>query len=149
MLYFDTSFVAPLVVLEETSARVAEFVRTLPAGQLTISQWTRVEFSSALGIRVRMGRLRPKEAVEADDRFEAATKRSFAVLLPTTDDFDRARAFLRQHKLGLRAGDALHLAIASNNNAETIYSLDKTMLKAGRSLGLPLSSGIRLPGYAH
>ena len=149
MLYFDTSFVAPLVVLEETSARVAEFVRTLPAGQLTISQWTRVELSSVLGIRVRMGRLKPKEAIEADDRFEATTKRSFAILLPTRDDFDRARAFLRQYKLGLRAGDALHLAIASNNNAETIYSLDKTMLKAGRSLGLPLSSGIRLPGYAH
>jgi predicted nucleic acid-binding protein len=56
---------------------------------------------------------------------------------------------LRQHKLGLRAGDALHLAIARNRRADTIYSLDKTMLKAGRGLGLPLSSGIRLAGYAH
>jgi predicted nucleic acid-binding protein len=149
MLYFDTSFLAPLVVLEEASVRVTEFMGRLPAEPLTVSQWTRVELSSVLGLRVRMGRLKPKEAIDADAQFEATIERSFTTLLPTADDFRRAREFLQKHKLGLRAGDALHLAIASNHRAETIYSLDKTMLKAGRSLGLPLSSGIRLAGYSH
>ena len=149
MLYFDTSFVAPLVVVEATTDRIARFIRQLPVEELTISHWTRVELSSLLGRDVRMGRLQPEAARVAETRFEAIVEDSFSVLAPTANDFERARAFLRQHKLGLRAGDALHLAIASNNSAETIYSLDKTMLKAGRSLGLPLSSGIRLPGYAH
>jgi predicted nucleic acid-binding protein len=47
----------------------------------------------------------------------------------------------------LRAGDALHLAVAKNHRGEAVYSLDKTLLKAGRLLGLPVSTGIRLAGY--
>jgi hypothetical protein len=42
----------------------------------------------------------------------------------------------------LRAGDALHLAIAGGRGAETIYSLDKTLIKAGTTLGLPMGEGI-------
>ena len=38
-------------------------------------------------------------------------------------------------------GDALHLAIANNHRAETVYSLDKALLKAGKALGLPVSAG--------
>ncbi len=37
----------------------------------------------------------------------------------------------------LRAGDALHLAIARNHHARAIHSLDKKLLTAGRTLGLP------------
>src|SRR3712207_1876949 len=123
MLYFDTSFVAPLVVVEATTDRIARFIRQLPVEKLTISHWTRVELSSLLGRDARTGRLEPEAARVAEARFEALVEDSFFVLAPTADDFDRARAFLRHHKLGLRAGDALHLAIASNHNAETIYSL--------------------------
>jgi predicted nucleic acid-binding protein len=43
----------------------------------------------------------------------------------------------------LRAGDALHLAIAKNNHAGAIYSFDKTLLKAGKVLGLPVSAGVQ------
>jgi hypothetical protein len=42
-----------------------------------------------------------------------------------------------------RAGEALHLAVADNHRATVIYSLDKTLLKAGKILGLPVSTGIR------
>jgi predicted nucleic acid-binding protein len=42
----------------------------------------------------------------------------------------------------LRAGDALHLAIAANRHAAAIYSLDKRLLRAGEILGLPVSAGI-------
>jgi predicted nucleic acid-binding protein len=149
MLYFDTSFVVPLVLREQTSASIAEYVAGLPAGRLFISHWTRVEFSSALGVGVRIGRLKPREAAEAEKQLERTLDESFSILSAAPDMFERAREFLSQHRLGLRAGDALHLAIASSHRAETIYSLDKTMLKAGRSLGLPLSSGIRLAGYPH
>jgi hypothetical protein len=54
-----------------------------------------------------------------------------------TDDY------LQHYAISLRAGDALHLAIAGNHGAETIYSLDKSMIKAGKMLGLPMSAGIR------
>jgi predicted nucleic acid-binding protein len=41
----------------------------------------------------------------------------------------------------------LHLAVAKNHRGETIYTLDKTLLKAAKLLGLPVSTGFRLSGY--
>jgi predicted nucleic acid-binding protein len=42
----------------------------------------------------------------------------------------------------LRVGDALHLAIASNRNVGTFYTLDKKLLRAGKLLGLSIATGI-------
>lgn len=148
MLYFDTSFLAPLILEEATSAAVEQFVRGLPPGELAVSQLARVEFSSLLAREVRMGGLDAKSARAADAQFETILAESFAVLLPAAGDFDLAKKYLGDPKIGLCAGDALHLAIATNHDAEAIYSLDKTMLKAGRRLGLPVSAGIKLRGYS-
>ena len=64
--------------------------------------------------------------------------------MPTEDDFDLARSFLARHETALRAGDALHLAVAANNRATAVYTLDKGMLGAGRRLGLRVRAGIRI-----
>ena len=143
MLYFDTSFLAPLILRETTSDKIAAFVRRLPAPELAVSQWTRVEFSSLIAREVRMGGLDVQAAARADARFEAMVDESFSVLLPAAEDFDLAKRYLGTFKTGLRAGDALHLAVASNHRAAVIYSLDKTLLKAGKILDLPASMGIR------
>ena len=94
-----------------------------------------------------MGNLDAIAARDAGARFETIVEESFVALLPNRDDFDRAREWLSRFETGLRAGDALHLAIASNRRAIAIYSLDKVMIAAGRTLGVPTSSGILLPGY--
>ena len=67
------------------------------------------------------------------------------MVAPTAEDFEQSRRFLRRHETGLRSGDALHLAIASNRDARAIYTLDRGFLKAGQILSLPVKSGIRLP----
>ena len=144
MLYFDTSFLVPLTLPEATSDKIANFIRKLPTEQLTVSHWTRVEFASLLAREVRMGGLSAQAAAQADARFEDMVMESFVVLLPNADDYSLAKAYLGNYQPGLRAGDALHLAIANNHRAEAIYSLDKTLLKAGKVLGLPVSAGIRL-----
>jgi predicted nucleic acid-binding protein len=144
MLYFDTSFLVPLVFRESTSAAVERFLSRQAVGTLAVSHWTRVEFSSALAREVRMGALGRADLVKADAQFEAMIAESFEVLLPQSVDFDLAKSFLARPKTGLRAGDALHLAIAANHRAEIILSLDQTLLKAGRALGLPVSAGIRV-----
>ena len=141
MLYFDTSFLVPLILPEATSDRITAFVRELPAEHLTVSHWTWVEFGSLIAREVRMGGLDAAAAVRADARFGAMLDESFAVLLPNADDFDLARQYLGRFDSGLRAGDALHLAIARNNHADSIYSLDKTLIKAGKVLSLPVSTG--------
>ena len=143
MLYFDTSFLAPLILPEATSDKIAAFVRRLPAEEFTVSHWTRVEFSSLIDREVRVGGLDAQAAVRADARFEAMVDESFSVLLPNADDFSLAKRYLGRFETGLRAGDALHLAVASNHRAAVIYSLDKALLKAGKLLDLPVSMGIR------
>lgn len=143
MLYFDTSFLAPLVLPEATSDEIAAFVRRLPAEDLAVSHWTGVEFSSLIAREVRMGGLDAQAAARADARFEAMVDESFAVVLPNADDFALAKRYLGRFETGLRAGDALHLAVAGNHRAAAIYSLDKTLLRAGKILDLPVSRGIR------
>ncbi len=71
---------------------------------------------------------------------------SFAVLLPDRRDFTTAREWLCRFDTSLRAGDALHLAIAANHGAEAILSLDKRMIASGKKLALPTSAR-GLPGY--
>lgn len=142
MLYFDTSFHAPLVLPESTSDKIAAFVRRLPVEELTVSHWTRVEFSSLIARDVRMSVLDAAAGARADARFEAMVDASFAVLLPNADDFGLAKRYLGKFNTGLRAGDALHLAIAGNRQAAAIYSLDKGLLMAGRLLDLPVSMEI-------
>jgi len=142
VIYFDTSFLAPLVLPESTSDKIAAFVRRLPVEELTVSHWTRVEFSSLIARDVRMSVLDAAAGARADARFEAMVDASFAVLLPNADDFGLAKRYLGKFNTGLRAGDALHLAIAGNRQAAAIYSLDKGLLMAGRLLDLPVSMGI-------
>lgn len=146
MRYFDTSFLAPLILPEATSEPVADFLDGLPADALAISHWTRVEFASLLAREVRMGGLDAVSAREAASRFETMVAESFVVLLPNRDDFDLARDWLGHYETGLRAADALHLAIAGNRNADAIYSLDKLMIAAGKTLNLPASAG-NIPGF--
>jgi predicted nucleic acid-binding protein len=90
-----------------------------------------------------MGGLDVQTAARADARFEAMVDESFSVLLLNADDFGLAKRYLGRFETGLRAGDALHLAIANNRRAAVIYSLDRTLLDAGKVLNLPVSMGIR------
>ena len=143
MIYFDTSFLVPLIMQESTSKRVELFMRQLDPTQFTISQWVRVEFSSVVARDVRMGKLERTAALRADSEFESKIDESFDVLLPTTEDYELAKHYLKRFETGLRPGDAFHLAIASNHRAQAIYSLDKAMIKAAVHLGLPVMA---LPG---
>ena len=91
-----------------------------------------------------MGELDPAAAHEAGSRFESMIEESFVVLMPDRNDFDRARDWVNRFETGLRAGDALHLAIADNRRADAIYSLDRSMVAAATQLGLPATEGILL-----
>jgi len=142
VLYFDTSFLVPLFLQEQTSARIERVFAKLAGRNLAISHWTRVEFSSLLAREVRMGGLAAAAAREVDAEFETVVSASLLVLLPSVDDFALAKEYLARRRSGLRGGDALHLAIARNHGSRRIYSLDNTLLKAGRVLGLPMTRGI-------
>lgn len=134
MIYLDTSTLVPLFVHELTSEAIRRQMSTLPADELTISEWTKAEFVSAIGIRVRTGHLHRQVALGIVQALNEMADRSLSVLAPETSDFVDAARYCQQFKLGLRAGDALHLAIASNHGARMLYSLDQRMVKCARRL---------------
>jgi hypothetical protein len=143
MVYLDTSFVAPLVIAEDSSDAAEAFVLKVRPGELTTSMWTQVELSSLVSRKVRMGELSDSQAQVVRREFDRVLGESFEILAPTAADFAAAAKYLESPKTGLRAGDALHLAIAANNRAKRILTLDQGFLEAGKLLKLPVTRGIK------
>jgi predicted nucleic acid-binding protein len=92
--------------------------------------------SSALAIKLRTGQIDLEQRAAAIAMFNKLVAESFTVLPVTGGHFRAAAKFLDQHALGLRAGDALHLATASEHGA-TLYTLDQRLAEAGPILGVP------------
>ena len=143
MVYLDTSFVAPLVIAEDSSDAVEAYVLKVKPGDLTTSMWTQVELSSLVSRKVRMGELSDSQAEAVRRQFDRVLSDSFEILAPTAADFAAAAKYLEIPKTGLRAGDALHLAIAANHRAKRILTLDEGFLEGGKLLNLPVARGIK------
>lgn len=89
-----------------------------------------------------MGGLEEGDALLAIGQFDELVADSFQVLMPSTADYERAKKYIQNFTTKLRAGDALHLAIANNNGAKTLYTLDMGLLNAANLLTVPASRGI-------
>lgn len=136
MIYVDTSLLVPLYIREPASGGARAWFGTVAQGEAAISEWTRTEFASALGIMVRMRRLKKQLAREIITAFNRLAEESLVVLIPGREDFVQASRYLEQFEFGLRAGDALHLAIALNHGAKAVYSLDRTLVECAHKLKL-------------
>ncbi len=143
MFYLDTSFVAPLVIPENASDAVEAWVLKVNPGELATSLWTQVELASLVARKVRMGELSDAKAGEVRREFDRVLGEAFEMLAPKAEDFATAARYLEVPKTGLRAGDALHLAIAANHGATRILTLDQGFLGAGKLLKLPVARGIK------
>jgi predicted nucleic acid-binding protein len=142
MIYLDTSVLFPLFVPEPSSAAIRGWLQQRSGEVLSISDWTQTEFASAMGIKVRQKGLSASRARSACALFEQLASESLRVLTPSRADYARAAQYLSQHRLGLRAGDALHLAVAAGAGAETVYSLDRRFVAAGRKLKIRTATPI-------
>ncbi len=142
MVYLDTSFVAPLVIAEGTSDAVEAYVLKLKPGEVTTSLWTQVELASLVSRKRRMGEFSGAEAEAVRREFDRVLSESFELLLPSAPDFATAARYLEMPGSRLRAGDALHLAIAVNQGAKQILTLDMGLIDAGQQMALPVTRGI-------
>jgi hypothetical protein len=83
--------------------------------------------------------VRRENLAEADARsvlgeFGTLTSESSNVLVAMVADFSLARDYIERFSTTLRGGDALHLAIAANQGAKKILTLDPGLLDTRRHL---------------
>ncbi|MEO5806034.1 type II toxin-antitoxin system VapC family toxin [Devosia sp.] len=134
MLYVDTSVLVAALTNEATTHRMHVWLSDQNADDLAISEWVTTEFSSALSIKVRTRQIEPLQRNLLLAGFNRLIADSFAVLPINIAHFRTAARFADQYGLGLRAGDALHLAVVVEHGAR-LCTLDKKLSEAGTASG--------------
>src|SRR5579859_889457 len=134
MDYLDTSLVVAILTNEAATANARSWLESCPLGNTYISDWVVTEVSSDLSIKVRTGALPVDHRAAAQAFFRQLIAESFALLPVNSFHFHMAAQFADQHRLGLRAGDALHLAIASDVGAR-LCTLDRRLAEAASEIG--------------
>ena len=135
MIYVDTSALVPLFIREPTSDAVIDWIES-SGDRLAISEWTLVEFASAAAIKLRTGQASPNLVKQAKARMYKFAQKHCTIAVPGREDFRRAAELVGVDTLKLRAGDALHLAIAESLNTQGILCLDQAMIESAKLLGM-------------
>ena len=138
MLYLDTSLLVATLTNEAETGRMQSWLGQQPPEDLAISDWVATEFSSALSIKLRTGQIGVADRAEALAMFARLAIDSFTVVPVSRLQFRLAARFADQYALGLRAGDALHLAICADQGM-TLCTLDRRLCDAGSALGITTS----------
>jgi uncharacterized protein len=135
MLYLDTSLLVAALANERKTTQIQEWLGAQRLDPLAISDWVATEFSSALSIKVRTGQIGLSHRADALAAFTRLCRDSFDVLPVSREQFRLAARFVDQYALGLRAGDALHLAICAEQSL-TLCTLDRRLGEGGSALGV-------------
>lgn len=135
-LYLDTSTLVAALGHELHTDKVQRWLGAQKAGQLHISDWVITEFSSAQAFKLRTGQIELQHRAACLAAFGQLVERSLRVLPVSSAHFRIAARLVDQHELGLRAGDALHLAICGESGMSMV-TLDRTLASAAMIRGIP------------
>jgi predicted nucleic acid-binding protein len=137
MIYLDASLIVALLAPEEHSERADAWFAAQATGSLFISGWVVTEVSSALSLKLRTEALTLDRRAAALSAWNALREASLLTLAVDDQHFEQAAQIANRHDLGLRGGDALHLAIASDAGCR-LATFAKRMADAALLLGIPV-----------
>jgi len=102
---------------------------------LIISDWVVTEFAAALSVKLRTAAIDEPVRTAIDEKFDALRQQVLRTVPISSSHFHMAAQFARRTQLGLRAGDALHVAIAAEAGA-AICTTDKRLASAAAEVGV-------------
>ena len=135
MLYLDTSLLIAALTNEAETLQMQRWLVEQDPDELVISDWVATEFSAAVSIKLRTGGIEAHHRAGALTMFTRLCNDNLTVLPVSRLQFQTAARFVDQYALGLRAGDALHLAVCAERGA-TICTLDRRLSEAASALGI-------------
>jgi uncharacterized protein len=134
MHYVDSSVFVALLTAEARQADIEIWLGKQPENSLIVSPWVATEIASALAIKVRTGKLTLEQRTTALALYGKLAANSLTLVQVEESHFETASRYIDTVSLGLRGGDALHLAV-SHANGLTLATLDKQLAEAGPQLG--------------
>jgi predicted nucleic acid-binding protein len=136
VIYLDTSVLGAIFFREPNAALVFGQVKAARSRGLVISAWTLTEMASVGAIKERTGAIDHATRQQALSTFHRFASSNLTLVEVDPADF-RSAAMLIAGPGGLRAGDALHLALAKRLSAD-LATLDRRLADAAPACGVPL-----------
>lgn len=150
MIYLDTNVLISLLAGDDCTTATQEWwaSQSVPLG---LSTWVTAEFYSHIGLRCRKGEETARNAARILDSFDELVSTNLTLLKSNDTAVLRATSWLRSPDCAMQVGDALHLAIALENEAAAIVTFDQRFARNIEKLRIPGLKVIALPtkGAAH
>lgn len=135
MVYIDTSVWVAALCREPFTPMAQAWLEQQAPGALSVSGWVQAEFASALSMKQRIGHLDPAQAAEVMTLFSATIEHACRRVSVEEADFALAARLVADADSGLRAGDALHLAMAAREGL-ALVTFDSLLAKAAVRFGV-------------
>jgi predicted nucleic acid-binding protein len=138
LIYLDTSVIVALLSNESSAPAIMRWYAKNDQEVFVSADWSLTEFSSALAMKVRTKQLSPKQAKAVQNTFDTFIG-GLRLLAVSRHAFEQG-AHLIQSMDGLRAGGALHLAVALEAGATEFATLDLPLGERASHAGLTLTN---------